>query len=106
MTCEDCKGTGRITLLTSTVDCDCVTKDTCPSSPSGPHHFTEESEYKNAWYSKESAKKFGCCIYLEIYTMNEIATTEVSRHALPSSEWDDLEFVGVVQKFVIGHKSI
>ena len=99
MTCKDCKGTGRITMLNWDVDCDCVIKDTCSSS--GPHEHTKESGLHNGWYSKKAAAAgCGICVYMKAGTKIEVTVTEVTSNNTSSSLWDDKEFVGVVDKFV------
>ncbi len=62
--CKDCNDTGKITLFSSTVDCNCVLKS---GSKSDLKHYT---------------------------------VTEVSSKPIPVTKWEDLEFVGVVKKYV------
>lgn len=92
--CKDCNDTGRITLFSSTVDCDCTQK---PTVESDLQHHTEESGLYNGWFSKLGAAKNGWAVYLN-ENGDKIAITEVSRTPIPISKWNDLEFVGVVKK--------
>lgn len=97
--CKYCGDTGKIALITSVVDCDCLTQR---DSPSGPQSFPEGSNLRNAWYSEETARKYGTCVYLDTKTRQEVTITEVSRKSTPCGRWKDMKFVGVVDKYVRG----
>lgn len=95
--CKNCKDTGRITLLFSSVDCDCIKKHRA-NSPNLKHH-TRESGLLNGWFSEERSLNNGWAVYLDTND-NEVNIVEVSIKPTPMSIWKDLEFVGVVEKRV------
>ena len=95
--CQDCKDTGKITLLTSTIDCDCN-----HSSPDndlgGPQDFPDDSNLINGWYSPSKAKERGTVVYLHAVTGEEVEITEISWKPTPCAKPPDLKFVGIVDK--------
>ncbi len=95
--CKDCRGTGKITLLRSVVDCDCVRK-TSPSYGDGPQDFPKGSNKRNGWYSKKQRGMIKRIIRSPLADKTgTVETTEIGRSAKPSGEWDDYTFVGIVE---------
>ncbi len=112
--CPDCRGTGRIMLLTSTVPCECDLsyrkkcedlgiKDEIDPVLIAPKSFAENSVLKNAWYSREDDKKNGHCYYL-LANGGGVKITEVNSYHKPSIIWPDLEYIGVVERWISGSK--
>ncbi len=91
--CRYCKGTGKISLFTTIVDCDCVT-DTY-SNVGNPRERQRDSRWKNAWFSKKSKSTHGSVFYLN-EKGDEIEITEISSRATPCAVHNDLQFVGIV----------
>lgn len=98
--CPDCKGTGTILLLTSSLPCVCTQQ----SSRIAPKEFPRHSTIQNAWYSKEQDEDHGYCLYRSTTTGEAIKVTEVGTQITPMSQWEDLRYLGVVDKFIKGHK--
>lgn len=94
--CKYCRGTGKIALLTSVVDCDCVTQKN--ETKEGPQDFPQGSDIYNAWYSEESAKTHSYNVYRHATTGEEITITEISSCSIPCSKHKDLKFVGIIDK--------
>ena len=104
--CPDCKGTGRITLLTSTVLCEC--KDTTKLfeiEPNliAPKSFAKSSVLRNAWYSLMNDKTQGHCLY-KLVGGEQVKITEVSFKSEPCRTWPDLKYVGVVERWISGSR--
>ena len=57
---------------------------------------TTNPQKYHGWFSQ---KQSNCYIYLN-EKGEEITVTEVTKTAAPSSKWDDLEYKGVMVKFV------
>lgn len=93
--CRYCKETGKISLLTSVVDCDCV-KHKCTKVIGCPENFPKDSNLRNGWYSAESAAQGGIVVYLHLTTKEEVEITEISRGISPYCSWTDQKFVGIV----------
>lgn len=96
--CKNCRDTGRITLLFSTVDCDCRKKHEV-GSPPNLEHYTRESGLLNGWFSQLHASQSGWAVYLD-EKGNRRDVTEVSVKPIPISKHEDLEFIGIVTKYV------
>lgn len=95
--CRYCNDTGKITLLTSIVDCNCVTRPES-TSKSNLKSFPEGSNLMYAWYSKEIAQLHGTVVYLDAITEQEVTITEISRHPTCMGQWKDIKFVGIIDK--------
>ena len=100
--CRYCNNTGKIPLLTSVVDCDCIKRSvesslTCVDN-SGPRDFASGSDLINGWYSATVAGKRGSVVYLHAVTGKEVEITEISSQSEPCSQWPDLKFVGIIDK--------
>ena len=94
--CRYCKDIGKITLLTSVVDCDCITKSQPVKLEDGPQDYPEDSDIVNAWYSQSRATKYGTVVYMHPTNGQEITITEIGRQSTPCSKSPDLKFVGPV----------
>lgn len=91
--CRYCKGTGKISLFTTIVDCDCITN--AYSNVGSPREHRRDSKWKNAWFSKKSKSANGSVFYLN-EKGDEIEITEISSYAAPCAVHKDLQFVGIV----------
>lgn len=99
--CRYCKGTGKIPLLTTIVDCDCTTA--VSGAVSHPYEFPRDSKLKNAWFSKKAALQRGSNVYLNERDQ-EVEITEIGSQTTPCGKWEDLQFVGIInwRKWVRG----
>lgn len=103
--CRYCNGTGKITLLTSIVDCECIgSSHIATIEHSGPQTIPEDSHLRNGWYSPTIEKQYGSVVYLD--TMGrEVTITNITHKPTPFNEnIPDQQYVGIVnsQKYVRG----
>jgi hypothetical protein len=51
----------------------------------------------HAWYSAFAAKYVGFCVYRKACLEQEVIVTEINTQFSPSSIWQDLKYMGLVQ---------
>lgn len=99
--CKDCRDTGKITLLRSVVDCDCVRREftATPNSYSYPQSFPNDSKLRNGWFSLDQSRmrSNGGIMYELADSSGKVTITEVTTKPKPSGNWTDYVFVGIVK---------
>lgn len=100
--CKDCNGSFKITLLTSTVDCDCVKGDkNYSNNKGGPQDFDpNKTNLRNGWYSAKMESRYGAVIYALAGSGQEVRATIATQSKTHNTRWDDIEFIGVVDEYV------
>lgn len=100
--CKDCGGSGKVTMLRFDVDCDCVKNIKSHSDKeSGPQDFDPDKLYPgNGWYSAKMENQEGAFIYKLAGSEQEVKATIITHTKTHNVGWDDVEFVGIVDKYI------